>query len=100
MGFAAAFQSVQDDHSGPGADVLPSPEDDRVFADQGIVMADAKLAQYMLSLECDTAALDAALANSTISMDYFEDSMRSIRNNYNQLIIQETGMTAANEEME
>ena len=43
VGFSAAWQSVQDDHSGPGADVMADRVDDRVYAEQGLTLKDAKL---------------------------------------------------------
>lgn len=92
VGFSAAYQSVQDDYSGPGADVMNDPGDDKVYAEQGLPIKDAKLARYMLSLECDLAALESALANGSISPSYFEDAVRGIRNNYNQLVLREMGV--------
>jgi len=92
VGFSAAWQSVQDDHSGPGADVVPTAEDDRVYAEQGLSLEDAKLARYMLSMECDLAALESGLANGTVSPSYFQDASRGIKNNYEQLILREMGM--------
>lgn len=91
VGFSAAYQSVQDDHSGPGADVMNESTDDKVYAEQGLTIKDAKLARYMLSMECDLAALESALANGSISPNYFEDAFKGIRNNYNQLVLREMG---------
>jgi hypothetical protein len=92
VGFSAAYQSVQDDHSGPGADVMNGPEDDKTYAEQGLTIKDAKLARFMLSMECDLAALESALANGSISPDYFEDAVRGVRHNYNQLVLREMGV--------
>jgi hypothetical protein len=92
VGFSAAYQSVQDDHSGPGADVMNGATDDKVYADQGLTIKDAKLARYMISMECDLAALESALANGGISPGYFEDAVRGVRNNYNQLVLREMGV--------
>jgi hypothetical protein len=92
VGFSAAWQSIQDDHSGPGADVMADPEDDRAYAEQGLTLKDAKLARYMLSMECDIAALESGLANGTITPSYFSDTVRGVKNNYEQLILREMGL--------
>jgi hypothetical protein len=92
VGFSAAWQSVQDDHSGPGADVMAGPEDDHVYAQQGLTLKDAKLARYMLSMECDIAALESGLANGTITPGYFADASKGVKNNYEQLVLREMGL--------
>jgi len=91
LGFSAAWQSVQDDVSGPGADVNADIEDDAVYAAQGMSIKDAKLARYMLAMECDLGALESALANGGISPNYFKDAVTGVRNNYNQLLLREMG---------
>lgn len=97
VGFSAAWQSVQDDHGGPGADVGPSVSEDAVAAAQGLTLKDAKLARYMLSMECDLAALESGLANGTITPGYFEDAMRGVKSNYEQFILRELGMAPKND---
>ena len=92
VGFSAAWQSVQDDVSGPGADVQSSREDDAVYAEQGMTIKEAKLARYMLSMECDLAALESAAANGSITPAYFGDAVKGVQNNYNQLILREMGI--------
>ena len=92
VGFSAAWQSVQDDHSGPGADVMADRVDDRVYAEQGLTLKDAKLARYMLSMECDLGALESGLANGTVTPAYFSDASKGIKNNYEQLILREMGV--------
>jgi len=93
VGFSAAWQSVQDDQGGFGADVGAGPEDDAAYAAQGIKMQDAKLARYMLSMECDIAALESAAANGSISPQVFQDSVRGVRETYNRLVLREMGAT-------
>jgi len=92
VAFSAAYQSVQNDHGGPGADVMASPEDDAVYASQGLSLKDAKLARYMLAVECDLAALESALANGSISPNFFKDSVRGVRSNYDMLVLREMGV--------
>lgn len=91
VGFSAAWQSVQDDHGGPGADVMATATDDQVYAAQGMPLKDAKIARQMLAMECDLAALESALANGTISPNYFKDAARGVKNNYNQIVLREMG---------
>jgi hypothetical protein len=93
VAFSAAWQSVQDDHGGPGADVMADAEDDRVYAEQGLSIKDAKLARYMLAMECDLAALESALANGSIGAEYFKDSVRAVKSNYDALVLREMGVT-------
>jgi hypothetical protein len=92
VGFSAAWQSVQDDQGGMGADVGAEPEDDVVYASQGIRLQDAKIARYMLSMECDVAALESAAANGSISPQMFQDSVRGVKENYNRLVLREMGV--------
>lgn len=94
VGFSAAWQSIQDDVSGPGADVQASAADDAAYAEQGMSLKDAKLARYMLSLECDIAALESAASNGSITPGYFADAMKGVKNNYEQLILREMGVVS------
>ena len=93
VGFSAAWSSVQDDAGGPGADVQPDAEEEAAYARQGLPIKDAKLARYMLAMECDLAALESAAANGSISPQYFKDAVKGVRNNYNQLILRDMGLT-------
>ena len=92
VGFSAAWQSVQDDVSGPGADVNADVQDDAVYAWQGMTLKDAKLARYMLSMETDIAALESAVANGSITPNYFADAVRGVKNNYNELVLRTMGV--------
>lgn len=93
VGFSASYQSVQDDMGGYGADVCATPEDDAAYAQQGTTLQDAKLARYLLSMECDLAALESAAANGSISPQMFQDSVRGVRETYNKLVMREVGVT-------
>ena len=86
VGFSAAHQSIQDDFSGPGADVMATPEDESSYAEQGLSLGDAKLARYMLSMEVDLAALESAIANGGITAEFYEKSVIAIKTNYNALV--------------
>jgi len=96
VAFSAAYQSVQDDKGGMGGDTHVTPEEEDTYASQGIKMKDAKLARYMLSMECDLAALESAAANGSISPQMFQDSVRGVRETYNRLVLREMGATNGN----
>lgn len=85
-GFSAGWQSVQDDHGGPGADAMPTPEDDAAYAAQGMTLKEARIAHYMIAMTADIAALESAHANGSISNKYFSDASIGVKNNYGRLI--------------
>jgi hypothetical protein len=87
VGFSATWQSIQDDYSGPGADVMAEPEEEASYAEQGMPIKDAKIARHMLAAEADMAALQSARANNSISQDYYEDAMRAVKSNYDMLVL-------------
>jgi hypothetical protein len=93
VAFSAAYQSVQDDKGGMGGDAHATPEEEAAYVEQGIPIQDAKIARYMLSMECDIAALESAAANGSISPQMFQDSIRGIRETYNKLVLREMGAT-------
>ena len=92
VAFSAAYQSVQDDISGPGAATASSPEEESVYAEQGLSLKDARIARLMLSMECDVGALESALANGSISPDYYRDAVRAVKQNYEDLVLKEMGV--------
>lgn len=89
VGFSAAYRTFQDDGVG---DTHSTEADDAVVAEQGLSLADAKLARYTLAMECDVAAYESALVNGGITPEYFRDMVRSVRNGYNQLILRAMGV--------
>lgn len=93
VAWSAAWQSVQDDQGGPGADVMATQEDDRVYADQGLSIKDARAARRMLAMEVDLAALESAAINGGISSSYYQDSVMAVRKGYTQAISNELGIT-------
>jgi len=85
-GFSAGWQSVQDDHGGPGADVMATPADDAAFSSQGMTLKEARVAHYMIAMTADVAALESAHANGSISNKYFSDAVSGVKNQYGRLI--------------
>ena len=92
VGFSAVYQSVQNDYGGAGADVLETPEDRQAYIEQGISLQEAKVARYMLAMECDIAALESAAANGSISAQRFQDSISGVKESYTRLILREMGV--------
>ena len=93
VGFSAAWSSIQDDKGGYGGDVHADAGEEEGYAQQGMTLKDAKLARHMLAMECDLAALESAVANGTISASYFADATKGVRNNYNEIILREMGLS-------
>jgi hypothetical protein len=84
-GFSAAWNSVQDDVSGPGADMDLSVETEEVVS-SGMTLMEAKIAHYLISLQADTAAYESAFANGAISQSELVDAVSAVKNNYSRLI--------------
>jgi hypothetical protein len=97
VGFSAAWQSVQDDVGGLGADLMAGAADDAVYASQGMTLEDAKIARYLLAMEADIAALESAAANGSISTKYFQDAVAGVKANYNRLVLRALGVPSADE---
>jgi hypothetical protein len=89
IAYSAHFLSHQDD----GAELVPEADEIAQFAAQGLTLEEARPARLMLSMEADIGALEAALANGSVSEAYFNDAMRSIRNGYNVRIAKVMGIT-------
>jgi hypothetical protein len=84
-GFSAAWDTVQDDVSGPGADtdLTVSTAD---VATNGMTLAEAKVAHYLCAMQADIGAHDAALAGGGISPARHGDMVKGIKTNYARLI--------------
>ena len=88
-GFAAAWESVQDDNGGKGAELLDTM--DEPVAAQGMTLKEARVAHLMLALEADVAATEAAMAGGNISFEDGDNRIRMYKNNYAKLIRRATG---------
>lgn len=88
VGFSASYRTFQ----GGADDDLHQSVDEDLSGDQGATLSDAKLARYVLSMECDIAALESAMINGGITSEYFRDAVRGVQNGYNQLILREMGV--------
>lgn len=84
-GFAASYNSVQDEPAGAGKDLISVVEDGDV-ASSGMTLLEARVAYYLVAMQADIAAHEAALASGGISPQHCADAVKSIRANYGKLI--------------
>lgn len=89
-GFAAAWDTCQDDQGGPGADLDLMMESSEV-AVSGMTLQEAKIAQYLVAMQADIAAYEAAYANGGISGRARTDAIAAVKNNYGGLIAEALG---------
>ena len=79
-GMSAAWDSVQDDVSGPGADTdLMVDTADTVSS--GMSVEDARIAHLLLGMEASIGAWRAALTDGAISHSEFENRVATIKHN-------------------
>jgi len=88
VGFSAGWDTVQDD-AGGGADLNSAQDGDTAQAthDSGMTLRDAKMAAYVLGMQADLAAHDAAVAGSSITPEQHEAAQRGIKANYTKLMV-------------
>lgn len=84
-GFAAAWESIQDDAGGRGADVIGALEDERIAA-QGMTMFEARIAHLLMAMQADIAATEAAMAGGGMGPEECQARVRMYKNNYAKLI--------------
>jgi len=79
-GMSAAWSSVQDDASGPGADLDLTVDTAEVIS-SGMLMEDAKIAHLLVSMEASIGAYRAALSEGAITERDFEARVRDLKRN-------------------
>jgi len=84
-GFAAAWNTVQDDVSGMGTDTDVMMDTSEI-AQSGMTLVESKVAHNIVAMQADVAAYEAAFANGGISEREKDDAVRAIKNNYARLI--------------
>jgi hypothetical protein len=82
-GFAAAWDSVQDDVSGPGADTDLVMDGGEV-TESGMTLREAVVAHGLLAMQADLAAYRAARANGGITAEEFEAAKTAVMSNYSR----------------
>jgi len=83
-GFSAAWDSVQED-GGHGL-IHVASEEGETEAAQGMTLREAKIAHYLLAMQADISAHEAAMAGGSLSVQGMQDSVKAIRGNYAKLI--------------
>lgn len=84
-GFAAGWDSVQDDPAGAGKDLGVLVADDSVAAN-GMTIREARVAYYLVAMNADISAHEAAVASGGISAQHCSDAVKAIKANYGKLI--------------
>lgn len=84
-GFAASYDSVQDEPAGSGKDLMGVVSDEAIAA-SGMTLREARVAYYLVAMQADILAHEAALANGGISGQHCSDAIKAIRSNYGKLI--------------
>lgn len=84
-GFAAAWNSVQDDASGPGAD-LDLVGTEGVIAANGMTLLDAVIAHELTAMRADIAVYAHARAANAITDKEFAEAIRVLKANHAHVI--------------
>ena len=87
VGFSAGWDTVQDD-SGGAADLITAQDGDveQGNHDSGMTLKDARVATYVLGMQVDIAAHEAAFAGGSISVEHKDNAAKAIQANYGNLI--------------
>lgn len=81
-GFSAAWDTLQEDG---GQDLVHVGEESDA-ATQGMSLREAKIAHYMVSMQADIAAYEAAMAGGNLPVSTCQDAIRAVKANYGKLI--------------
>ena len=84
-GFSAAWNTVQDDAGGPGADLDITVTDAEV-AQSGMTLRESRVAHLLVAMQADLGAYEAAFVNGAISDNERKDAEKAIKSNYGKLI--------------
>ena len=81
-GFSAMWNTVQED----GGQGLMEAGDEGMVPVGAMSLREAKIASYLLAMQADIAAHEHAMASGSLSVQYCQDAVRGIKNNYGKLI--------------
>ncbi len=84
VGFSAAFESVQDDASGPGADLVETG--DVAMPLGALTIKEGRVACALLQMQADIAAVEGAAAGGDISQDRRDSEVTRIRSGFATLV--------------
>jgi hypothetical protein len=85
VGFSAQFDSVQDDASGPGADMVDVGGDNAIPLG-AMSLKEARVACALLQMQADIAAVEGACAGGDISKDRRDGEVSNIRRSFAALV--------------
>jgi hypothetical protein len=88
VGMSAAWDSIQEDAGGLGADQLSALDDDeqRMAHAHGMTSKQAKIAGLILGMQVDLQAGQHALGGGAISENEYAKAERAIKRKYGQLL--------------
>ena len=89
VGYSAAWDTIQEDAGGMGADLIDAHDDGEVQAaalQNGMTLKEAKIAGYILAMQTDLQAQDHALAGSGISSADHDRAQQATKRNYTKLM--------------
>lgn len=87
LGFAATFDSIQDDVT-TGGDLVSTLTDDETCKanNAGLTLKEARVASILLHMQADRSAHQHALAAGNISPEQCDAALRTINSNYTKLL--------------
>lgn len=86
VGFSAAWDSLQEDAGGGGADLIDamdSGEQQAAIDHRGMTLRQAKLASLILAKEVDIQAWTNAFCGGSVSVQDHAKALEGIKNNFN-----------------
>lgn len=88
VGFSAAWDTIQEDAGGQGADLIDTLEDEdsQQALSQGMTLKESKIAAYMLAMQADITAFENAAAGSIVRKGECDTAVQAIKHNYSQLM--------------
>jgi hypothetical protein len=86
-GFAGAWNTVQDDVTGPGAD-LDMMDTEGIIAANGMTILDAVIAHEMAALRADLAVYGHARAANAITAAEYKEAVRVLKLNHAEVLNQ------------
>lgn len=106
VGFSAAWDTVQEDAGGMGADLVDALGDGEAQAAAmtcGMPLKEAKVAALILGMQVDLQTQEHALAGGGITSAEFEVAQKAVRRNYTKLMMDalaSSGKTSGNGDKE
>ena len=87
-GFSAAWDSIQEDAGGMGADLIDAhdPGEAALANSMGMTLKEARVAGYILAMQTDLQAQDHALAGGGISKSDHDRAQQAVKRNYTKLM--------------